>query len=162
MKPLTFEQAYSKAAHLCSVAEKAPQEILDKLISWSVSDDSAAKIVAKLIKENFLNETRFAHAFVNDKVKYEHWGKIKIAFHLRNKGISDELISNTLEDVIDEEEYLSVLADLLKSKMRGMELPLAENDRAKLYRFAAQRGFESALVSRALKVIKDSSESSDD
>lgn len=148
MKPLSYEQALNKAAQLCSTSEKAPQEIYEKLISWGLEEDSAEKIVARLKEEKFLDEARFAHAFVNDKFKYEHWGKVKIAFHLRNKGIEDSLISNTLDDVIDEEEYMSVLSELLKTKMRGMSLPLSQNDKAKLFRFAAQRGFEFRYVSR--------------
>ena len=152
MKPLTFEQAYSKAANLCSAAEKAPQEILDKLVSWGISEEQISKIISRLKEENFLNEARFAHAFINDKFKYEHWGRIKIAYHLRNKGIDSALASNTMDDVIDEEEYLSVLSDLLQTKMRGMTLPLSKNDKAKLVRFASQRGFESNKIFRALRL----------
>lgn len=154
MAQLTYEQALSKAAHLCSTAEKAPQEIFDKLITWGISSDAAEEIVCKLKEEKYLDEARYAHAFVHDKFNYEHWGKMKIAYNLRNKGISDSLISNTLDDVISDDEYVSVLADSLKSKMRGMSIPLSQNDKAKLYRFAAQRGFESRYVSIALNALK--------
>lgn len=151
MKPLTFEQALSKAAHLCSQSEKAPQEIYEKLLTWGIDSEDAEKIVASLKKERYIDETRFARAFVHDKFCYEHWGKIKIGYQLRNKGISDSLISIALDEVIDEDEYLSVLAELLKTKMRGMSQPLSQNDRAKLYRFAAQRGFEMNMISKAIR-----------
>ena len=158
MKNLSIEEAKSKAAHLCSQSEKAPQEIFEKLIKWEISYSDAEKIIDWLKKENFLSEVRYAHAFVHDKFVYEHWGRIKIAFQLRGKGISDSLIENTLDDVISEEEYLFSLVDLLKSKMRGMSLPLVVNDRARLYRFAAQRGFESRFVAKALTLAGDDSD----
>lgn len=162
MRNLSLEEAKSKAAHLCSQSEKAPQEILEKLVKWEIPYSEAEKIIVWLKEENFLSEERYAHAFVHDKFAYEHWGRVKIAFQLRGKGISDSLIENTLDDVISEEEYLSTLVDLLKSKMRGMSLPLVVNDRARLYRFAAQRGFESRFVSKALKLVGDDSDELDD
>lgn len=158
---MTLEQAKTKAAHLCSQSEKAPQEILDKLVTWGIAKGAAEEIVEWLKKEKFLSEERFAHAFVNDKFKYEHWGRIKIAYHLRNKRIEDSIIENTLDDIISPEEYLETLKSLLKMKLKGMEMPLAENDRAKLYRFAAQRGFETGFVSKALKAIKVNEDDSD-
>lgn len=151
MIPMTVDKARNKAAHLCSQSEKSPQEIFDKLVKWGLSNDKAEEVVDWLKNENFLSEERFAHAFINDKFKYERWGRIKIAYYLRNKRIEDSIIENTIEDVITPEEYLETLKDLLKGKMRGMAIPLDDNDRAKLYRFAAQRGFETGFISKALK-----------
>ena len=66
------------------------------------------------------------------------------------KGISSSIISEAMEERIDEEEYQTVCSELLKGRMRGMSLPLSPNDRARLYRFLAQRGFESSVISRAM------------
>lgn len=151
---LTFDQALSKAAHLCSQAEKAPQDIYEKLLTWGIDEDTANQIVSRLKEEKYLDESRFAHAYIHDKFAYEHWGKIKIAYNLRNKGVQDRLIENMLDDVIDDEEYVNVLADLLKGKMRGMDFPLSQNDRAKLYRFAAQRGFDMHTISTILNKLQ--------
>lgn len=153
MNLLNYEQALAKAARLCSLSEKAPQEISDKLETWGLPSHLAEKVICRLKEDDFLNEERFAHAFVHDKFAYEHWGRVKIAYNLRSKGISDTIIEEAIEEVVDEEEYLTVLIDLVKSKMRGMALPLAQNDRAKIYRFAQQRGFESRFVSLALKNV---------
>ncbi|MBQ7237395.1 MAG: RecX family transcriptional regulator, partial [Bacteroidales bacterium] len=76
---------------------------------------------------------------------------IKIVYALRAKGVTGAVVTNTLDDVIDPDQYVETLTDLLRAKMRGMKTPLAPNDRAKLYRFAAQRSFESAVVGQALQ-----------
>lgn len=161
MSPLNFEQALAKAARLCSLSEKAPQEISDKLKTWGLPSHLAEKVISRLKEDDFLNENRFAHAFVHDKFSYEHWGKVKIAYNLRSKGIPDTIIEEAMNEVIDEEDYLSVLIDLVRSKMRGMEIPLAQNDRAKIYRFAQQRGFESRFVSLALRNVGINSDEED-
>lgn len=161
MTPITFEKALSKAAHMCVQSEKAPQDVYDKLISWGMAPQLAEKIICQLKEEKFINEDRFAHAFVHDKFEYEHWGKQKISYHLRGKGISESKIENAIDDVISDEDYVSSLVDLLKSKLRNVSLPLEQNDRARLYRFSMQRGFDSRTFSMALKIAGDSSDDSD-
>ena len=148
---MTYEQALNRAAAYCSQAERATQEVLQKLEAWEVSDEDAARILEFLRKERFLDEQRYVHAFVNDKFTYERWGRIKIVYALRAKGVTGAVVTNTLDDVIDPDQYVETLTDLLRAKMRGMKTPLAPNDRAKLYRFAAQRGFESHVVGAALQ-----------
>lgn len=148
--PLTYDQALNKAAKLCSQSEKCPNDIYEKIISWGLSEQDAARMMGYLTQEGYLDEARYARAFVNDKFRFEHWGKIKIGYALRGKGIDDAVISEAFDEKIDPEEYLDICVELLKGKMRSMEQPLSPNDRAKLFRFAAQRGFESSVVSKAL------------
>lgn len=158
---MTYEQVLNKICNYCGQAERAPQDVQQKLAAWEVEEGDIERIMEYLRKERFLDEQRFVHAFVNDKFTYERWGRIKIAYALRHKGITGAIVMNTMEDVIDEEKYVETLADLLKSKMRGMSLPLEQKDRAKLYRFAAQRGFESEVIGEAIR-LNCSQEQDDD
>ena len=150
---MNYESALNRAAAYCSQAERAPQDVVQKLQSWDVADADAERIIDSLHKEHFLDEERFVHAFVNDKFTYERWGRVKIVFALRQKGISGAIVQNMLDDVIDDERYLETLSDLLRAKLRGKSLPLQPKDRAALYRFAAQRGFEAGIVGKALQQL---------
>ncbi|MBQ0056328.1 MAG: RecX family transcriptional regulator [Bacteroidales bacterium] len=147
---MTKEQALNKAAAYCAHAERAPKDVEQKLRDWGMDDDDMDDVMKRLRDDHFVDEERYAHAFINDKFEYEHWGRIKIAFALRQKGISQSLINNTMDDVIDPEKYENILQDLLKSRMKGMALPLAQNDRARLFRFAQQRGFEYDMIIEAV------------
>lgn len=158
---MTPDQALNRAAAYCSQAERAPQDVEDKLRNWEVSDEDIEQIMQRLRDDNFLNEERYVHAFINDKFLYERWGRIKIVFALRQKGISGSIVNNTLDDVIDPDAYLETLTDLLRAKMRGMSVPLDQRNRAKLYRFAQQRGFEAGFISRALSVLNSGSDDDD-
>ena len=149
-KTLTYDQALNKAAALCSQSEKAPQDIYEKAQGWGLSEEDAARLVARLIEENFLNEERYARAFVSDKTRFARWGRVKVAYTLRAKGISDRIIAEAMEEKVEAEDYEQTCRDLLQNRMRGMQLPLSQQDRARLYRFAAQRGFESSVISRCL------------
>ena len=154
MKNLTYDQALGKAAAMCSQSEKAPQDIFEKALSWGLTEPEAARLVKYLTDENFLSEQRFAQAFVSDKFRFEHWGRIKISFTLRSKGIDDTLISEALDQKIDAEEYLQACQELARGRMHGMEQPLSQNDRAKVYRFLAQRGYEAGIISKAMQRLK--------
>jgi len=148
---MNYEQALNRAAAYCSQAERAAQDVEQKLSDWDVSEADSERIMEFLHKEKFLDEQRYVHAFINDKFSYERWGKIKIVYALRQKGVTGAVVQNTLEDVIDDDKYLETLTDLLRAKMRGMKLPLDQKDRAKLYRFAGSRGFESSVIALALR-----------
>lgn len=114
MNNLTYKEAYIKAGALCARAEKAPSEIRQKAIrDWGLEHDDADHLVEELTKEGFINEERYARAFVNDKFKYAHWGKAKIAAGLRQKGIDSELIDAALSEVVDEEAELQALKQIL-------------------------------------------------
>ena len=151
-KTITAEQALNRAAALCSQAERCPADIFAKVQSWGLGEQEAARIVARLEHEGFLDERRYVRAFVADKFRFEHWGRVKIGYALRGKGIGEALVSEALAEVIDPDEYLEACVALLTARLRTLAQPLSLADRARLYRFAAQRGYESPVIAHALDV----------
>ena len=151
---MEYKEALNKAAALCSASEKCEWDIREKLRLWEVSDNETDKIIAHLKKENFLNESRFAAFFVKDKFRFNKWGKIKIAYALRQKHISSAVVQEAL-NAIDDEEYFSVLQDILCSKMRGLKYADEYDLRGKLARFAQSRGFEYEVISRTFHSLSN-------
>ena len=86
-KPLTSAQAMKRAAALCARSEQAPGDLHDKLVKWGLNASEAALVVEQLTEQGFVNEQRYARAFVKDKFAFNGWGRIKIAHQLRLKGI---------------------------------------------------------------------------
>ena len=140
-----FKTALTKAMRICSQRELCFYDIETKLESWGVIKPDSHKILDILLKENFINEERYAKAFVKDKFNYNKWGKIKIVSHLKAKQIPAATIAAAL-DAIDNDEYIGAIEALLKSHKKTIK---AKNDyelKAKLIRFGLSRGFESALL----------------
>jgi len=148
---LTYNEALHRASAYCTASEKCVFDVSEKLSSWGISTDESEKIIAYLITENFINEERFARAFVNDKFRFNKWGKIKIAYALRAKNISSELTQSALEN-IDENEYSDTLTELLKAKLRGLKYKDEYDKKVKLFRFAQSRGFESGEIQKSLSL----------
>lgn len=138
------ESALSQAMFICSRQEKCCFDIRKKLRDWEISCDDQDKIIQSLIDEKFINEERYTNFYVRDKFRFNRWGRIKIAHHLKQKQIPEYLISDSL-DQLNDVEYSEMLSDLLSSKIKTIREEDPYQLRAKLFRFAQGRGFESQL-----------------
>jgi regulatory protein len=112
---------------------------------WNVGSAESEKILNILIKENFINESRYATAFVKDKFRYNKWGKVKISAHLKAKSISSDIIQSALES-IDNTDYIEMLRKLLDSHRKTVKAKNQIDLNAKLLRYGLSKGFESALL----------------
>ena len=139
--PLSAEAAFTKVAALCARSEQAPGDIRTKVLGWGVEPDEADGIIRRLKAERYLDEERYARAFCHDKVQFNGWGRIKIAFMLKTKGIGATHIDNALAE-INEEEYSKMLEKLLKQKLADVRKKDYQQAKASMVRYAASRGFE--------------------
>lgn len=146
--------ALNKAMNLCSQREYCIEDIRSKLSLWGISNDESEKILEILIKENFINETRYASAFVRDKFKYNKWGKVKIAAQLKTKNISGEVIRLALEN-IDNEQYIKFIGELINGHRRKIKAKNQYDLKAKLLRYGLSKGFESSLLYEILNDLEE-------
>ena len=159
---MTEHEAYLRLAALCAQAEHCEQEMRDKMRRWGLDEAAQDKVVERLTKERYIDEERYARAFVKDKIRYNKWGRRKVQQALWMKHISDDIQQQVLDE-IDEKEYLDVLRPLLKQKRKSIK---AESDyelNQKLVRFALSRGFGFDIIRQCLDVNEDDfDEDSDD
>ena len=155
-KPITPDNAYLRLTTLCARCEQAEGDLRKKLRDWDVSESDASDIIERLKQERYLDNERFAHAYCHDKLLYNGWGCIKIAYMLKSKGIEQDYIDNALNE-IDEEQYQQMLDEILKSKLKTLKGKDAQQTREALLRFAASRGFEPALFFPAVSRLTQTS-----
>lgn len=146
--PLTYEEALYKSAAYCSQSEHCAAELKNKLTQWGVTEPDQSKIIRYLVEEKYLDEKRFAIAYVKDKFRYNKWGKIKIRLELNQKRIEKELIEVALE-TIDPEEYREMIIRLAKEKKLTYRNEYER--KGKLYRFLAGKGFEMDVISKIIQ-----------
>jgi regulatory protein len=145
------KQAIARAMALCSRKEYCEAGIRSKLAFWDVDPDDHNEIIALLKKEKFLDDSRYALAFVRDKIRINHWGRVKVRYMLSMERVSHAIIDEALAE-IDEETYHDILEELLRKKSIDLK---KETDprirREKLIRFAQSRGFEMDQIIKLLK-----------
>jgi regulatory protein len=149
-----YKIALEKAMAQCSHREYCCDDIRNKLISWGVGNSGTEKIIDILIKENFLNEPRFATAFVKDKFNYNKWVKIKIASHLKMKKIPSDIITTAL-DSIDYDVYKKSINNLIALHRRTVKAKNQYELKAKLLRYGLSKGYESSVLYDILNAIEE-------
>ena len=143
--PLSPAEALNKAAAYCTLCERCTSEVSNKLTAWGVAPTDQRTIIERLQSEGFIDEGRYCRAFVNDKVRFNHWGKIKIVAALREKRLPAEDIAAAIEQ-IDEKEYTQALQAVISLKQKELKGKDDYAARQKIVRFAASRGFEPARI----------------
>jgi len=140
-----YKSALTKAMNMCAGREYCIDDIRGKLSSLGINEKDRSRIIEALIAENFINERRYAEAFVKDRFRHNKWGRLKISAQLRAKKISQEVIDQALE-TIDNDEYRKALGDMLASHRKSVKARNQYELKGKLMRFALSKGFESQLL----------------
>ena len=152
---MNYKEALTYAMNLCSTQERCRSEVAGKLASRGLSGTEIEAVLNALVRENFIDESRYAGSFVRDKIRFNKWGKVKIRHMLRQKNLPESIVADAL-DAVDEEWYGSILKEELLKKHRSIKGGKAPDLRGKLYRFALQRGFESGRIYQILDEILNS------
>jgi len=150
-KEMNEQEAYLQLAALCAQAEHCEQEMRDKMKRWELDETVQNRVINRLTEERYIDNERYARAFVKDKIRYNKWGRRKVQQALWMKRIDTDIQQQVLDE-IDEKEYLDVLRPLLKQKRKSIK---AENDyelNQKLVRFALSRGFTFDIIRQCLNV----------
>ncbi|HOK52144.1 MAG: regulatory protein RecX [Bacteroidales bacterium] len=138
---LTYDTVRQQMANYCSKAERCRNDVLKKLRTLPLQSDEKASIIEYLEKEGYINDLRYAKAFVHDKLHFDGWGKLKIKIALQQKNIDESIIESALND-IDDATYIRVLTDILTKKLKTLPQTLDSFERKhKLFQFGYQRGF---------------------
>lgn len=150
-KEKTEQEAYLELAALCAQAEHCQQEMRDKMRRWEMDEAVQDRVIGRLVKERYIDEERYTRAFVNDKIRYQKWGRRKIQQALWMKRIDNDIQQRVLDEV-DDEEYLDVLRPLLKQKRKTTKAQSDYELNQKLLRFALGRGFTFDIIRQCLDV----------
>lgn len=151
MTQKTEQEAYLALAALCAQAEHCQWEMTEKMRRWELSDEAQARIMERLVKERYVDDERYARAFVKDKVRYNKWGRRKIEQALWQKHIDDDIRQRILDE-IDDEDYLSVLRPLLQQKRKSTKAQSDYELNQKLIRFALSRGYTYDIIRQCIEV----------
>lgn len=149
-KPMSIEDALARMEIKCAAAEHCSWEIRTSLMRKGLSPGDISIIIDSLQSRGFVDDARFARAFVRDKYRFSAWGRYKIIAALRAKQIDRALIDDALGE-IDRREYVGTAFRTVASRLR--QIP-ADTDRRKAYekllRFGVGRGYEMALILKIL------------
>lgn len=153
-KEITEQEAYLQLAALCAQAEHCEQEMRDKMKRWEIDKAVQDRVLQRLIEERYIDNERYARAFVKDKIRYNKWGRRKVQQALWMKHIDQDVQQRVLDE-IEEKEYLDVLRPLLKQKRKSIKADSDYELNQKLVRFALSRGFTFDIIRQCIDVDEE-------
>lgn len=144
-KQYSPKEAKLKAAGFCAYQERSQQQVRNRLYHYGLHFGEVEEVLSDLIVEGFLNEERFAKAYVSGKFRMKQWGRHKILQGLKQHKISEYCIKMGLKE-IDEYDYRDVLVSLLVKKATFIKASNDHDRRNKIARYAVSRGYETSLI----------------
>ena len=150
---ITNEVGLKKLQRYCTYQERCHFEVRTKLLNLKIYGEELEEIISELIKDDYLNEQRYAEAFASGKFRINKWGKQKIIQRLKAKRVSDYCITKGLSK-IDEDDYKKSLSDLIekfyaeRASKKFTDIDLLK----KCFKFCQNKGYEYPLITEALEV----------
>ncbi|NLA15539.1 MAG: RecX family transcriptional regulator [Bacteroidales bacterium] len=145
-----WQKQVSRMMALCSRGEKCRQDIRRKLIKSDLLEEEIEELLTLLEKEGFIDEQRYAIAYVRDKTRLLGWGPVKVMAGLRNKAIPEKCIQEAMKEA-DDQHYIEVLQAALQKKTAQLKEPHPIKRREKLVRFGLGRGYTYEQIYKVLK-----------
>ena len=144
-KTYTVDEAQKKLEHYCAYQERCHKEVRNKLTEMKMIPEAVDKIMVHLIQNNYLNEERFAKAFVRGKFRIKKWGKNRLVRELKFREVSKYSIDAALKE-IDIETYHTTLDELTKKRIDQVKEKNIYKKKRKVADYLLYRGWESNLV----------------
>lgn len=148
-KLFTFEETKQKLVNYCVYQDRCHAEVEQKMREFVLIPEAKEEIILYLLKENYLNEERFVRSYIRGKFNIKHWGKTKIKMHLKQKGITEKLITRCYDE-IDEDDYIKTIQRLYEnyeSKLTGLK---DYQKKSKTIKYLLGRGFEYESILQVL------------
>jgi len=145
-KYISYDEARSKLQSFCAYQERCHKEVRSKLLDLGIYGDDVDAIIVDLIKDNFLNELRYAIAFAGGKFRIKKWGKYRITRELKRNQVSAYSIKKAIQSELPEADYLETLEQVIEKRNRLLREPNPFKCKQKIAKYVIEKGFESPLV----------------
>ena len=136
------EEALAGLMRYAARAERSSGDALRLMRRWNVPEADRERILHRLCESGFIDDRRFAAAYVREKSSLAGWGVHKIRAGLRAKGIPAVVREYETGAVADR------LQELLDRKLRSVS-GTAYEVKGKLVRFGLSRGYDYDTVVEA-------------
>lgn len=146
------EQALSSLMRLCARAERSSGDAMRLMARWQVPTEERQNVLKRLVDERFIDDRRYAEAFVREKVNLSAWGEYKIKATLRSKGLSEQVIGAALAEV-DSLHNVERLRERLMRKVRSLKADTPYQFKTKLIRYGMSLGFPTDVVIECAEAI---------
>lgn len=157
----TPEQALAALMRLCARAEKSSGDAERLMRGWGVAEHDRQEVLARLLRDRFIDDARYADAFVREKLQLSGWGVYKIRTALQRKGIAKETIEEALAQA-DPDRMAGRLLTMLERKVRSVKHATPYELKTKLIRYALSLGYDYQTAADTVSTMVKLTDTCDD
>lgn len=150
MKEISEEEMLKKLMAVCAKAEHCTADMRRRMQKMQIEQDAQERIIEYLIKHRFIDEERYARIFINEKIKFNKWGRRKVEQALWEKRVEKDIYMPILDE-IEDETYIERLKPLIETKKKNIKAASVYERNTKLIRFALGRGFEINIIRQCIE-----------
>ena len=140
-----------KIKSYCQYQERCTKEVRKKLNTLKARTESTEKIISFLKHNDFLKDERFVQFFIQGKLRIKKWGKIKLKYELKSRGINYQIIETSIKNIPDD-EYISYFDEFSSNKIKFLKGTMDQKKRSFINYFT-YRGWENDLIYQKLRDI---------
>lgn len=157
----TPDEALAALMRLCARAEKSEGDARRLMRGWGVAEKDAEQVLARLVRDRFIDDSRYAEAFVREKLRLSGWGGYKIRTALQRKRIDRALIDAALAEA-DRSGMDERLRRQLERKARTAKYTTQYELKTKLIRYGLSLGYDYETVVEAASGLVTDTETCDE
>lgn len=158
----TPDEAYEALTRLCARAEKSTGDAMRLMATWGVAESERPRVLQRLVSQRFIDDARYASAFVREKTRLSGWGAYKIRTALQRKGVAQSLIDEALAE-IDPETVSDRLRTQLERKIRTVKYASNYELKTKLIRYGLSLGYAyEAVRDTVADLVQNTNDSCDE
>ncbi len=149
-----------RAEHYCAGDEQCISSVRTKLMTWGADRQLIERILQYLVREDYINEQRYAMAYCQTKMRNQKWGRIKLAYQLRSKLLPRNIVEMAVASV-DQDEYREVLYDLAAAKWRDLQNDPVKGTN-KLAYFLQSHGYDTEEIREAIQTVANNNKNEEE
>jgi regulatory protein len=146
-----FVRARDCAYRLLRHRQRTVQELTGRLEEKGFSSTVIKKTVEDLSRQNYLNDEKFARAWMEYKSRTSPVGYAVLREELRRKGIAEELLEKVITDFSAHYNEYETARDLAVAQRRCYPGLDSEKLKKKLYAYLNRRGFPREIIEQVLE-----------
>lgn len=140
-----FGKFFERALMYAMIRPRSVKEVRDYLWRKKVEPDDAVLIIEKLQTKRYLSDENFARSWIENRSLGKKTSAKKLKLELKQKGLTDEIIKNALENSSFSED--DSLKNLIAKKRKNSKYAA---DPQKLMQYLARQGFAFDQIKQAL------------
>jgi regulatory protein len=151
-KSFTVDEIKRKLENYCVYQDRCHKEVEQKMWEFHLIPEARELILLSLMKDNFLNEERFAKSYARGKFRIKSWGKQRIVRELKFRDISAYNVKTALKE-IEETEYLKTIYRITENRNAVITESNIYKRKKKLIDFLMRKGFENDLIFKVVAEV---------